>query len=159
MRRFLLRVWLISPQWVHILASRIMRPRFRMAVSALVFDDQKRILLFRHTYRKLEWGIPTGGLEYWEQPHEAVAREFFEETGLTIAVRRLLMADSSKYDRHVSLVYLCDIVGGEFKASDEVCEMKYFDVEHLPPMLFDEKDLIRSVYKDLFGTSASESFR
>lgn len=145
--------------WVHVLAIRLLSPRFRMAVSALVFDDQQRILLFRHTYRKLEWGIPTGGLEYGEQPHDAVAREFFEETGLTIAVRRLLLADSSQYARHVSLVYLCDIVSGEFRESDEVCEMKYFDVEHLPPMLFDEKDLIRSVYRDLFGTSASESLR
>lgn len=150
MRRFLLDVWRISPQWVHILASRMLRPRFRMAVSALVFDDQGRILLFRHTYRRLEWGIPTGGLEYWEQPQEAVVREFFEETHLTIAVRRLLMADSSQYDRHVSLVYLCEIVGGEFQASDEVCEMKYFDVQQLPPMLFDEKDLIRAVHQDLF---------
>jgi ADP-ribose pyrophosphatase YjhB (NUDIX family) len=125
-----------------------------MAVSAMVFDDQKRILLFRHTYRKLEWGIPTGGLEYWEQPHDAVVREFHEETGLTIAVRRLLLADSSQYDQHVSLVYLCDIVGGEFQASDEVCEMRYYDVNHLPPMLFDEKDLIRSIHRTLFEDSA-----
>ena len=155
MRRLLLGVWRISPQWVHILASRMLRPRFRMAVSALVFDDQGRILLFRHTYRRLEWGLPTGGLEYWEQPREAVVREFFEETHLTIAVRRLLIADSSRYDRHVSLVYLCDIVGGEFQASDEVCEMKYFDVQQLPPMLFDEKDLIRSVHQDLFAQERS----
>lgn len=28
--------------------------------------------------------------------------------------------------------------------------MKYFDVNDLPRMLFDEKDLIRSVHKDLF---------
>jgi 8-oxo-dGTP diphosphatase len=154
MKRFLLRVWRISPQWVHILASRILRPRFRMAVTAIVFDEQQRILLFKHTYRKLEWGLPTGGLEYWEQPHAAVAREFFEETGLTIAVKRLLLADSSPYDRHVSLVYLCDIVNGEFQASDEVCEMQYFPVHQLPPMLFEEKDLIRSLHRALFGDSA-----
>lgn len=150
MRKFLLSVWRILPQWAHILASRILRPRFRMAVSAVVFDEQQRILLFRHTYRKLEWGLPTGGLEYWEQPEAAVVREFFEETGLTIAVRRLLLADSSRYDRHVSLVYLCEIVSGEFQASDEVCEMQYFDVQQLPPMLFDEKDLIRELHRELF---------
>lgn len=151
MRKFLLYIWRIAPVWANILATWILRPRFRMAVSALVFDEKKRVLLFRHTYRKLEWGIPTGGLEYWEQPHDAVVREFFEESGLSIAVQRLLLADSSQHDRHVSLVYLCHIVGGEFKPSDEVCEMQYFDVKHLPPpMLFDEKDLIRKVHKDLF---------
>jgi hypothetical protein len=38
---------------------------------------------------------------------------------------------------------LCKIVGGEFKASNEVSEMKYFDVNALPKMLLAEKELIR----------------
>ena len=133
------------------LAAQVLRPRFRVAVSALVFDQHQRILLFKHTYRKLEWGIPAGALEYGEQPMEGILREFYEETGMTIAVERLLLAESSHYIRHVSLVYLCKIVSGEFRESDEISEMQYFDVNSLPPMLFDEKDLIRSIHKNLFG--------
>lgn len=151
MMRFLLRTWQKFPQWTHVLAAQILRPRFRVAVSALVFDEQQRVLLFKHTYRKLEWGIPAGGLEYGEQPVDGILREFFEETGMTIAVDRLLVAESSRYIRHVSLVYLCKIVSGEFRDSYEISEMQYFDVNSLPPMLFDEKDLIRSVHKNLFG--------
>jgi len=132
------------------LTARIVRPKFLVAVAALVFDDQGRILLFKHTYRKLAWGIPAGGLEYGEQPKDAIVREFFEETGMTIEVQRLLLADSSRHFKHVSLVYLCKISAGEFKESHEICEIQYFDVDNLPPMLFDEKDLIRSVHKDLF---------
>ena len=133
------------------LAAQVLRPRFRVAVSALVFDQHQRILLFKHTYRKLEWGIPAGALEYGEQPMEGILREFYEETGMTIAVERLLLAESSRYIRHVSLVYLCKIVSGEFRESDEISEMQYFDVNSLPPMLFDEKNLIRSIHKNLFG--------
>jgi len=123
------------------LTARIVRPKFLVAVAALVFDEQGRILLFKHTYRKLAWGIPAGGLEYGEQPKEAVIREFFEETGMTIEVQRLLLADSSPHFKHVSLVYLCKISAGEFKESHEISAIQYFDVTNLPPMLFDEKDL------------------
>jgi len=150
MIKILLRIWGLFPHWAQTLASRILRPRFRMAVAALVFDEQGRILLFKHTYRKLAWGIPAGGLEHGEQPKYAVVREFFEETGMTIEVVNLLLADSSPHFHHVSLVYLCEIVAGEFRESHEISEIQYFDVNNLPPMLFDEKDLIRSVHKDLF---------
>ena len=120
-----------------------------MAVAAVVFDEQGRILLFKHTYRKLEWGIPAGGLEYGEQPKDAIVREFFEETGMTIEVQRLLLAESSRYDRHIGLVYLCKITGGEFHESHEVVAIEYFDVENLPPMLFDEQDLIKDIHSNL----------
>lgn len=138
--------------WAHVLAARIVRPRFRVGVVALVFDVEGKILLFKHTYRKLAWGIPVGGLEYNEQPEQGVAREFYEESGIAIEAERLLLADSSKYDRHISLIYLCKIVSGEFRESYEVSEMKYFEVNDLPQMLFDEKDLIRKVYQELYAT-------
>ncbi len=114
-----------------------------MAVAAVIFDEQGRILLFKHTYRKIEWGIPAGGLEHREQPEQAIVREFLEETGMQIKVERLLLAESSKEDHHVSLIYLCKIASGTFKESLEISEMKYFDVNDLPQMLFAEKKLIR----------------
>jgi ADP-ribose pyrophosphatase YjhB (NUDIX family) len=138
--------------WVHILAMRMFRPKFRIAVAALVFDEQGRILLFKHTYRKFEWGIPAGGLEYGEQPEKAIVREFFEETGMQIEVQRSLSAESAMEDHSVSLIYLCKIVNGTFKESFEISEIKYFDVNNLPQMLFAEKDLIRSVHKSLKTT-------
>ena len=150
MIKILLRIWRIFPLWFQTLVSRVVRPRFRMAVAALVFDEHGRILLFKHTYRKLAWGIPAGGLEFNEQPKDAIVREFFEETGMTVEVVNLLTAESSPFFHHVSLVYLCEIVAGEFRESYEISDIQYFDVDNLPPMLFDEKELIRAVHKDLF---------
>ncbi len=148
---FLFRIWRILPMWVHVLAMRTYRAKFRAAVAAMVFDEQGRILLFKHTYRKFEWGIPAGGLEYNEQPDMAIVREFLEETGMQIKVEKLLLAESSKEDRNISLIYLCKIVSGVFKESNEISEMRYFDVNDLPQMLFAEKNLIRWAVRELKG--------
>jgi 8-oxo-dGTP diphosphatase len=139
---FLLRIWRTLPMWVHFLAAKLVRPKFRAAVAALIFDEQGQVLLFKHTYRKFQWGIPAGGLEHREQPAEAIVREFFEETGMQIKIEKLLTAVSAREDHHITIVYLCKIVSGEFKPSLEVSEMKYFDVNDLPQMLFAEKELI-----------------
>ena len=143
MTRSLLRLWRLLPMWVHVLAVRTFNPRFRAAVAALVFDEQGRVLLFKHTYRKFEWGIPGGGLEYREQPADAMIREFREETGMTIEIEKLLTVVSAREDHHLSIIFLCKITDGEFKPSNEISEIKYFDVNDLPRMLFAEKDLIR----------------
>jgi len=149
MTPFLFRIWRILPMWIHVLAMRMYRAKFRASVAAMVFDEQGRILLFKHTYRKFEWGIPAGGLEYNEQPERAIVREFFEETSMQIKVEKLLLAESSKEDHNISLIYLCKIVSGMFEESNEISEMKYFDVNDLPHMLFAEKNLIRWAVKEL----------
>jgi len=151
MIRFLLKIWGKFPVWVHGLASVLLRPKFRVAVAVLVFNDDGQILLFKHTYRKYPWGIPAGALEYNEQPLDAVIREFYEECGMKLNVERLLLADSSQFFRHVTLVYLGRVESGEFRESHEISEIQFFDVNALPPMLLDEKALIRSVYAGKFA--------
>jgi len=138
-----LRLWHFMPMWLHVLAVRLTQPRFNAGVSALIFDQEDRVLLFKHTYRKYEWGIPGGALEYNEQPTEAIIREFLEETNMKIEIERLLKVASAREFPHLGIVYLCKIIDGEFKPSHEISEMKYFDVNDLPVMLFAEKDLIR----------------
>ena len=133
--RILLRLWRMVPVWAQFLAARIVRPRYRVGVVAVVLDDEGRVLLFHHTYRKLAWGLPAGGLEHGEDPAEAVRREFHEETGLEIRVERMLMAVSAEVGHHISLVYLCSLPGGEFHESLEISEMRFFPPDDLPVML------------------------
>lgn len=118
-------------------------PKFNAGVSALIFDERGRILLFKHTYRKLAWGLPGGGLEYGEQPDEAIVREFHEEADMQIEILRLLKVSSAEEFPHLGIAYLCRIIGGEFKPSHEISEIGYFDADDLPKMLYAEKDLIR----------------
>lgn len=143
--KMLLRLWRAVPVWAQFLAARVVRPRYRVGVVAVVFDEGGRILLFKHTYRKLAWGLPAGGLEHGEDPQEAVCREFREETGLEVEVERMLMAVSAEVGHHISLIYLCRMGAGEFRESLEISEMRFFGVEELPTMLLVEKDLIHRI--------------
>jgi hypothetical protein len=67
---------------------------------------------------------------------------------MSIEIEKLLSVASAKEFPHLSIVYLCKIVSGEFKPSHEISEMKYFDLNDLPVMLFAEKDLIRWAAKE-----------
>lgn len=140
--KILLQLWRMVPVWVQFLAARLVRPRYRTGVVAVVLDEQGRILLFHHTYRKLAWGLPAGGLEHGEDPAEAVRREFYEETGLEVRVERMLMAVSAQVGHHISLVYLCRMPAGEFRESLEISEMRFFAPDDLPVMLLAEKEMI-----------------
>jgi 8-oxo-dGTP diphosphatase len=65
--------------------------RLRLRVSGLL-ANQEGILLVKHLFpgdRKLLYAPPGGGMHYRESAHEALKREFFEETGLEIKVKDL----------------------------------------------------------------------
>ena len=93
------------------------------------------------------WVFPGGHCEPGETCRECARREFLEETGMQIKVKKLLLAESSEEDHNISLIYLCEIVSGMFEESNEISEMRYFDVKDLPHMLFAEKNLIHLVAK------------
>jgi ADP-ribose pyrophosphatase YjhB (NUDIX family) len=132
MKRILLQIWRIFPAWLQDILSRIIRPLFQVFVAAVMFDEDKKILLVKSTYKRFHlWGLPGGSLEYGEHPEKAVIREVLEETGLKICIERFLLVNSWRPDR-VGLYYLCRIVDGTFHPSEEVSEFAYFSVEDLP---------------------------
>ena len=145
-----MQVWRELPVPLQVLIVKLFRPRYRVAVAAIILDDKKRILLCEHTYRKFyPWGLPGGGLEYGETPEYGVKREVREETGFDVNVDRLLLAESSREFRHVSLIYLCEIVGGSFKPNLETSQAKFFSMDSLPNLLYTENKLIQRVANQL----------
>jgi 8-oxo-dGTP pyrophosphatase MutT (NUDIX family) len=143
--RFLLRVWrdVPFPDWLRVLFLRILNPSFMAGAMALVQDEQGRILLLLHTYRReMPWGLPGGWLKHAESPEAGLAREVFEETGFHVIVDDLLVADF--WDRsQIDLLYRCHVVGGAYQATDETSSHRWVSADALPSLLPNQVHLLR----------------
>jgi ADP-ribose pyrophosphatase YjhB (NUDIX family) len=105
-----------------------------LACSAVVFDDERRLLLTRRVDNR-KWCLPGGHFEAGETVTEALVREVKEETGLNVEVIRLTGVDSNPHrvveypDGHRfhigALNFEARVIGGELAASDETSEFMW----------------------------------
>ena len=114
--------------------------KIRLGCSAAIFDEQGRVLLTKRQDNG-QWCLPSGGMESGESVAEACEREVFEETGLSVSVKRLVGVYShpdqltvySEEDKFqiVALHFEAEIVGGELGLSDETSAYGYFTLEEI----------------------------
>lgn len=57
-----------------------------VGAAAVILDDEGRVLLIKEGYDRRRWSLPGGALEPGETAEDAVVRETFEETGLSVTV-------------------------------------------------------------------------
>ena len=142
----LLKIWRVLPLWLQIVLSHVIRPLFQVFAAAVIFDENRNVLLVKSTYNRFHpWGLPGGSLEYGEHPEEAVIREVFEETHLNVCIEKLLLVNSWMPDR-VGMYYLCRITGGTFSPSDEVSEFAFFALDDLPDVRPLDRDMIKRLH-------------
>ena len=119
----------------------------RLSVSAVVWgaaaEGSRSLLLMRRSDNG-HWGLPGGYVERGESVDEAVKREVFEETGVRIAVIRLLgvYSDPARQviayadGNRVQAVNLCfegEAIGtGQATTPEETLELGYFQADALP---------------------------
>jgi 8-oxo-dGTP diphosphatase len=133
MKKVLLQIWRILPPWMEHIASAIVRPSYRVVVGAIILNEQGQILLCKHTYRRrYPWGLPGGDIKFGEDPADAVRRELWEETRLSVQATKLLYVENSKKVHRVILTYLCTGTSGTFIPNEEVSMIRYFDIDELP---------------------------
>jgi 8-oxo-dGTP diphosphatase len=78
------------------------------------------------------WNLPGGGVASGELPTEAAVREVKEETGLDVAVDRLVGVYGKTDKDELVFAFVCRIVGGEIAATDEADKCEYFEIERIP---------------------------
>jgi 8-oxo-dGTP pyrophosphatase MutT (NUDIX family) len=110
-------------------------------VSAVVFDDEGRVLLVRRTDNG-RWALVGGILEPGEQPAQAVVREVFEETGVVVEVERMsscwageafVIEGNGDQVQFLDHSFRCRYVSGVARVSDdESIDVGWFALEDLP---------------------------
>jgi 8-oxo-dGTP diphosphatase len=144
-RPLLLRVWRDAPfpDWLRHLFLRILNPSFMVGAMALIQDEQGRILVLEHTYRRdIPWGLPGGWLKRAESLELGLAREVYEETGFDVRVEALLGAAFWKTTQ-LDLLYRCKLVGGTYQTSDETSGHRWVAPHDLPRLLPNQYALLR----------------
>lgn len=115
---------------------------FLNCVAAAIFNGDNHILLQKRKDKEL-WGFPGGIMELGESFEDTIVRETMEETGLQVAVKRLIGVYSKYSDSYPNgdasqpiLIFLeCQAVGGTLDSSDdETLELRYFDLNCTPPI-------------------------
>jgi 8-oxo-dGTP pyrophosphatase MutT (NUDIX family) len=106
------------------------------SVTAAVFDEAGRVLMVKHSDRRL-WVLPGGSIDPGETPADAVVRETWEETNLRAEITALIGVFSGpeflvKYENGDEVIYVmsvfeCRVVGGKPKPDgEETLEVRYF---------------------------------
>lgn len=104
---------------------------FKIGVFAVILNQNEHVLLCHRRDHDL-WNLPGGGLESGEAPWEGVIREVKEETGLDVAVVQLTGVYSKPAQDEVVFNFICQVIGGELKTTNEADKFRYFALSELP---------------------------
>ncbi len=104
---------------------------FSVGACAVILDAAGRVLLC-HRRDMDVWNLPGGVVESRELPTEAAVRETKEETGLDVAVDRLVGVYGKTSKDELVFAFLCRIIGGELRKTDEADSLGLHNLDELP---------------------------
>ncbi len=134
----------------------------KLTVDAVVFGYEEgkiSVLLIKRKYEpfKDKWAIPGGFVLNDESLEEAVQRELQEETGVKINyLEQLYTFGNPSRDprgRVVSIAYFGLVRPNTFKisASTDAAEVAWFNIDELPKLSFDHKEILEIAISRLQG--------
>lgn len=134
MKLLLAKLWkaLHLPKGLQLRVMRVFQDQFLVGVTAVIFNDKKEILLFKHVYRAHSWSLPGGYLKAGEHPREALEREIKEESNLIVSIDESLKTRTDRDEALLDMCYIGAFIGGDFQSSHEVSEYGFFAQDKLP---------------------------
>ena len=129
--------------------TRFLKPS--LATDGILVADSKLLLIKRKKDPfKGKYALPGGFVEYGEKVEDAVVREFREETGLEVAIDRLLGVYSAPgrdpRGHTVSVVFVLAQEGGTLADSDET-HAEWVPIAKLPQLAFDHNQILSDYRK------------
>ncbi|MCI1893819.1 MAG: NUDIX hydrolase [Lactobacillus sp.] len=120
--------------------------------GGILMNNRHEILLQRRQDFH-EWGLPGGALELGETVTQACQREFREETGLEVGIKRMLGISSSGLQHYVNgdvaqaIVTFFEVswFSGELNPdNDETTALQFFNQHQLPDIFSPQHEVIIS---------------
>ncbi len=124
------------------------------AVDAMVFNAEGQLLLQRSRDNG-RWYLVGGAIDPGEEPADAVVREAFEETGVTVVPERIVgvYTDLVHYANDDETYYICTtfacrpVAGTPHVNDDESLEVRYFDINDLPELTASQRARVDDALK------------
>ncbi|MBL1082730.1 NUDIX domain-containing protein [Streptomyces actinomycinicus] len=132
-----------TPEYIRTLrASAGQQLLWLPGVTAIVFDDEGRVLLGRRADTR-KWSVIGGIPDPGEQPAACAVREVFEETAVHCVPERIVLVQALEQFaypngdicQYMDITIRCRAVGGEARVNDdESLEVGWFEVDALPEL-------------------------
>jgi 8-oxo-dGTP diphosphatase len=121
--------------------------------TAIIPMGNDTILLIKRNTKPFVgyWALPGGRMDPGETVEQTIVREVKEETGLDVAIVRVIgeyvekgVKDDVEYEYYPTC-FLVRVVGGEIKRQEsEIREVKAFQLGELPmPLAFEHDQMVR----------------
>jgi ADP-ribose pyrophosphatase YjhB (NUDIX family) len=111
----------------------------KVDVRAAVIKDGK-ILFVQESTDKC-WAMPGGWADVGNFPSEVAIRECKEESGYDVKPIKVIgVFDANRSGRPLEffhafkIIFLCELIGGEAKPSEETLDVQFFDLNYLPSL-------------------------
>jgi len=115
----------------------LLRNPYTVGVRIIVVNDNRQVLLVRHSYLK-GWYLPGGGVDKGEIMSEAVRRELLEEAGIAAKGNPKLLGvflNRKGLGRdHIGLFEVTDWAPSEtyLQSNTEIADARFYSADDLP---------------------------
>jgi ADP-ribose pyrophosphatase YjhB (NUDIX family) len=132
----------------------------RIDVRGAVFQKGKLLLVCERADGG--WTMPGGWADVGDVPSTAVEREVLEEAGFEVSAQRVIgVYDANRTGplevfHAFKIVFLCDILGGEPRTSNETSQVGFFSRDDIPEFLSGERTRQRHIDDAFIANSVDQ---